>query len=424
MITQYPALVKSYNYYIGKQPIMNKTATDVGKPNNKVCVNYCYQITNTYNGYITGMPISYSSDNDITDIMDILKYNDAQTEDSELLKNALIYGKAFEVCYIDEDAKQRMACLSPLECIDIYDDTISQNLKYIIRFYSMTPAGSMEQKYYVDVYDDTKIYHYQSTAGYSSLTFLGDELHYYKQVPITVFNLNTENKSIYAQVESLQDAYNELVSSEVDSFQSWADAYLILKGVVADGEDLDNAKEKRAFMIDSDAEISYLTKNVSDTQVENMLKNIDEQIYRISNTPNFTDDRFATASGISIRYKMIGFENAAANIEANMRKALQKRIELFTEVLHLVNGEDVWRDITIKFTRNIPVDLSEVVNTITALNNIVSNKTLLSLLPFVKDPEYEEELLLKQLENEKEISPFYQASLDYAMRTAQGAEEA
>ena len=39
MTTDLPKLQQSYNYYKGNQPIMMKQAVDVGRPNNKICVN-------------------------------------------------------------------------------------------------------------------------------------------------------------------------------------------------------------------------------------------------------------------------------------------------------------------------------------------------------------------------------------------------
>ena len=39
-------------------------------------------------------------------------------------------------------------------------------------------------------------------------------------------------------VMTLQDAYNKLLSSEVDDFESFCDAYLVLKGCMADADDL------------------------------------------------------------------------------------------------------------------------------------------------------------------------------------------
>ena len=44
-------------------------------------------------------------------------------------------------------------------------------------------------------------------------------------------------------------------------------------------------------------------------------------------------------SGEAIKYKLVGFENQAANIENAMRKALQRRIELIAGILSLTNEE-------------------------------------------------------------------------------------
>ena len=56
-----------------------------------------------YAGYLTGQPIVYSNTSD--KIVDILKYNDVKAEDSELMRNGLIYGVAYEVCWLDTDGK-------------------------------------------------------------------------------------------------------------------------------------------------------------------------------------------------------------------------------------------------------------------------------------------------------------------------------
>jgi hypothetical protein len=40
-----------------------------------------------------------------------------------------------------------------------------------------------------------------------------------------------------------------------------------------------------------------------------------------------------------MRYKLVGFENVASNIVANMTKALQRRIELICEILYLTGEE-------------------------------------------------------------------------------------
>lgn len=386
-------LNKYYNYYQGNQAIMNKKPRDKGKPCNKVMTNYCHSIVQTYNGYLTGIDVAYTGD-DLEEIQEVLNYNDCHSVDNELLRNALIYGVAYEIAYIDESGEERFKVLDSRTVIPVYDNTLNQELKYVIRLYQDEMIKGNE--YYIEVYDAYEVKTYKSSNGFKSLTIIDQKPHFFKQVPIIVFELNQDRESIFSQIISLQDAYNELQSGELDSWDSFADAYLVMKGITADEETLGDAKETRVFMIDSDADISYLTKNINDTQIQNMLVDINNNIHKIANCPDFSQESFGTASGIALRFRLINFENVASNIEANMRKALQKRIELLCEIIKLKGGENVWRDVKIQFTRNLPVNIEETANIVNSLRGLVSDETLLSLLPFINDPAEEIEKLKAQ----------------------------
>lgn len=379
---------------------MRKVASDVGKPCNRIVSNYCYNIVQNYQGYITGIDVSYLSQTNIDAIQDILNYNDVRTEDNELLRNALIFGKSFEINYVDEDAKQRFKVLDSRECIPVYSNDLNNDLLYVIRYYVADTINNSQDEYYIEVYGNEFIRKYKSSNAFATLSLLEEKPNIYKQVPITVFNLNSDEESIFDKVMTLQDAYNKLLSSEVDDFESFCDAYLVLKGCMADADDLVAMKQNRVLMMDTDAEASYLTKSVSDTQIENMLKNINDTIHKISNSPDFTDETLMSQSGVAIKYKLIGFENVASNIVANMTKALQKRIELICAVLSLTDGETKWRDIHIVFTRNLPQNITDTAQAINQLRGIVSDKTLISLLPFIKDIDAE----VKQIQEEKEAN--------------------
>ena len=390
LVCEKPIMQKWLNYYNGKQLITKENNK------NKVVVNYCASITDTYNGYLTGKPVTYSGEN-IDEVIDVLNYNDYAQEDSRLLKDALIMGKSFEINYIDRYNKTRFRNLSPLECIDIYDDSLDHELKYVIRLYTIGYPNNY--KYRVDVYDDKNIYTYNSNEGYNTFELIETNPHYYGQVPVTVLDLE---ESVFNKIISLQDTYNKLVSEEVTSFESFCDAYLILKGVTTDKESMEEAKENRVFMIDNDASAEYLTKNISDAQIENLLNNLDSQIYKISCAPNFCDDLFANASGESLKWKLVGFETRAATIVDELKKALQKRIELISEIISLKDGEQIWRDIKIIFTRNLPDNTIDTVTLVNALRGVCSNKTLLSQLPFIDNVDDEIEQIKK--ENEEQYS--------------------
>lgn len=385
--------------------MLKKEATDTGKPCNKVVINYCNSIVKNYLGYLAGIQIGYYNEN-FDEVLNVLKYNDVAQEDAEFLRQALIFGRAFEVNYIDEDGKQRFRLFDTRECIPVYDNTLSNDLLYVIRFYNEDLLDEKNERYIVEVYSKDSLKKYKSNSGFSSFELIEDSINFYDQVPVTIFSLNRDETSIFDQVIGLQNSYNTLISASIDDVESFADAYLVLKGCSADDDDLDNMKRNRVLILDADCSAEYLTKSISDTQVQNLLVNINDQIHKIANSPDFSDEKFLAQSGIAMRYKLTGFENIAAGIESNMRKALTKRIELINSIMKLTDSEFIWRDVQIKFTRNLPYDLTEAVNTVNALRGVVSERTLLSLLPFVTDIDKELEEVKKEKAENMELYRF------------------
>jgi SPP1 family phage portal protein len=403
-----PIRRKYKDYYDGKQKILQKTYSDASKPCNKVITNYCADIVSSYSGYIASPGyISYTGPNDISEVMDCLRYNDYQDEDSDFLTMALIYGTAAELMYTDTEGKVRFRLINPLQCFGIYDDSLSSDLLYFVRWYRVNEWDESDT-YRLDLYSDATIRHYQMNGENGFLTFLGEEPHYFNQCPANIFSLDEDERSIFDCVLSLQDAYNEILSGEIDDYDAFCDAYLAITGCDADSEDIATMKENRVIVLPEGASAQWLTKNATDTQVENILKRIHDSIYRIAKCPDFSSETFVggVSSGIAIRYRLTGCETKAAAIESNMKKALQRRIELIAGVASLKLGEEVYRDIQITFTRNIPSDNTDTVNMVKALQGVVSEKTLLSMIPQVSDVEAELEALKEQKETNMEIYNF------------------
>lgn len=393
-----PKLNRYKNYYDGLQAILNKTYADDSKPCSRTVINYCKNIVDSYCGYLaTPGYISYSSQNDIEDVMEILRYNDFQAEDADFLLTALIYGTASEIMYHDSQSHTRFKLINPTQCFGVYDDSLTADLLYFVRMYKANDWDNSDI-YCVDVYTDKLIKHYSMSGSNGSLTFKKEEPHYFSQCPANIFNLPDE-KSIFDCVMGLQDAANELVSAEIDDFSAFCDAYMILQGVDADGEDIAEMRKNRAASIPADASIYYLTKNTNDTQIENLLKRIHDSIYRVAQCPDFSSESFVggVSSGIAIRYRLTGMETRAAKVCAEMKKALQRRVEIICGVAALKLGEEIFRDIDITFKRNIPEDLTATIQLINSLKGSVSDATLLSQLPFIDDVNAE----LEALENQK-----------------------
>lgn len=402
-----PKLHRYKNYYDGLQNILKKSYADQSKPCNKTVINYCKNIVDSYCGYLaTPGYISYSSQNDIEDIMNILRYNDYQSEDADFLLNALIYGTAAELMYNDDQGQTRFKLINPTTCFAVYDDSLAGDLLYFIRMYKVNEWDDSDL-YNVDVYSDYDIKHYTMSGENGYLLFKDEEPHYFSQCPANVFNLPDE-KSIFDCVIGLQDAANELLSGEIDDYSAFCDAYLVLTGCDLDSEDVATMKENRVLVLPEGAIAQWLTKNANDAQVENILKRIHDSIYRIAACPDFSSETFVggVSSGIAIRYRLTGMETRAAKIAAEMKKALQRRVEIICGIASLKLGEEVFRDINIDFKRNIPEDLTATINMINTLKGSVSDATLLSQLPFIDDVNKELEAVEAQKLRNMEVYSF------------------
>ena len=402
-----PVLTKYKNYYDGVQAILLKQYSDPSKPCNKTVVNYCKNIVDGYNGYLASPNfISYTSDNDIEAIMDVLRYNDFQAEDSDFLENALIYGVGTELMFSDQEGKTRFKLIDPRTCFGVYDDSLTGDLLYFVRMYKEDEWDEDNDTQLIDVYSDYNIKHYRMSNG-GTATFINEEPHYFGQCPANIFYLPDE-KSIFDCIMSLQDSVNELLSDEIDDYSAFCDAYLALVGVDCDNEDIALMKQNRVLVLPEGAVAQWLTKNANDAQVENILKRLHDDIYRIAQMPDFCSETFVggVSSGIALRFRLTGMENRAGRIEALMKQALQRRIELICGIASLKLGEEVFRDIQITFKRNIPNDETQVYQMVNMLKGTVSDETLLGQLPFISDVNADLERVKEQKANNIELYSF------------------
>ena len=408
-----PKLTKYKNYYDGIQNILSKSYADETKPCNKTVINYCKNIVDSYAGYMaTPGHISYKSEQDIDEVMNVLRYNDYQAEDANLLLDALVYGTAAELMYIDKDGQTRFRLIDPRKSFGIYDDSLTGDLLYFVRFYEANTWDNSDL-YYVDVYSDTDIKHYKMTGKNGGLTYVSEEPHYFSQCPANILVLPDE-KSIFDCVITLQDSANELLSAEIDDYSAFCDAYLTLVGVDADEEDILSMKANRVLILPEGATAAWLTKSANDAQIENILKRVHDSIYRIAQCPDFSSETFVggVSSGVAIKYRLTGMETRAGIIEGLMKKALQRRVEIICGIASLKLGETLFRDIEINFKRNIPEDEASIIAMVNALKGTVSDATLLGQIPFVTDVNAELEAVHQQKEENMAMYNFGNSSTD------------
>lgn len=387
------------NYYRGQQNILYRSMGDSSKPNNKLIHTYGNYITDTITGYFMGQPVSYvprdAADEAAVDMLrEIFEYNDEQGQNVELAKESSKVGVSYELHYVDNDGNPRFKIIDNIQAIPVYDDTLEEELLYFIRYYNDDIFDL--QRRTVEVISSTET----TTYAYSgeTMSIVDVKPHAYGMVPVSIYYNNAEELGDYELVVSLIDAYDKLASDAVNDFESFADAYLTLKGM--DGtqpEDIAAMREQRVLLLPENGEAAWLVKAINDTYFQNTIANIDGNIHKFSKVPNLMDAAFGgNLSGIAIKYKLMGLENKVAVKESYFKRGLQRRIELISNIMRLFGNDMGYLGMDIVFKRNIPTNELEAAQLVQSIYGIVSDETALAQLPFVGDPTAEIEKKLSQ----------------------------
>lgn len=396
------------DYYDGKHDILDRTFEDETKPNNKIVVNFCKYISDVSVGNFLGTPVSYSSADTklMESLQDIFNYNDEQNVNMKLGHAASVNRIAYEILYTttgsNGDLKIRFDELDQSEqsVILVFDRSVEKNIVMAIRYFEHTDIMSEERVKEVYVY--TADMEYQYVIEGDKIELVEEKPHFFQDVPINWYwNKGENGKGDFEDIISMNDAYNLLQSDDINESDYANDAYLVIEGVDSDDEDIQNMKEHRVIKMPEGGKAEWLIKTINDTWKENNKNRLVTDIHKISSTPDMTDEKFAgTATGIALRYKLLPFENNRAAKERMFKKGLQRRVELICNLLNVQGNNFDWRDVSMRFTSNLPVNEAELIEIVIKLHGtgLVSKSTLRNLIPFVQDETTEQEQIDKENE--------------------------
>ena len=392
-------LQKLKDYYDGKHDILSRTM-DVGKPNNKLVHNYPSYIVDVFQGYFIGNPVVYSGDEKTLEAMqDIFNYNDEQDENSEIARQAGIFGRGGEVIYIDEAGQVRFRYCDPLSLKIIYDNSIDPQIIGAIRKYSIEDDAG-ESTDYVEVYDDMEVVTYK-VDGMGEVdrapTFFMD-------VPVVDYMNNSDVKGDFEGVISLVDAYNLSRSNKTNDLEYFTDAYLYLIGLMGTtAEEIADMKNNRTLLFNEltggQLPAGFLVKPSNVEEAKEQIRQLNEDIHKFSKAVDLSDENFANQqSALAMAWKILIMDQITTNKERKFKKGLQRRLELICNYLNFRGASFNYLDISLKFERNKPLDELAKVQIALMLNGFVSKETALSSLPSSIVPDIPEEL--RRLEEE------------------------
>lgn len=368
--------------YESKHMILDAPKKPNHKPDNRIVVNFCKYIVDTFNGFFIGIPVKTTSNNtkaaEFVDEID--SYNDQDSKNAELSKIMSIHGKGYEMYFTDEESELCTAYLSPVEAFMVFDDSILKRPMFFVRRFT-----DFEGKEFGSISDKTAVRHFSIDGGVRWT----DEWqpHHFTDVPATEFLENAEEQSIFFPVLTNINAYNKAISEKANDVDYFADAYLKVLGAALDEEGAKHIRDNRIINFEGDGTdklvVEFMGKPESDTAQENLLNRLERLIFQNSMVANISDETFGTASGIALKYKVLAMMNLFQNKKRKFTSGLNRRYKLlFGHPASKVEA-DAWTELEYQFTPNLPANLLEEAQIAAQLEGITSHETQLKIISAV-----------------------------------------
>lgn len=397
---------KYEKYKQEKLEIQSRVFQDPNKLNNKIANDYRSTIIDQVVGYMFGTPIVYGVNEmnyseqqyrEISDHMErFLTLSDIQDLDSETGKICAICGRAYRLCYIDDDGDESITELLPWEVIALKNNS---RVKYALRYYEHYNADGKES-IKVEFYDDTYIYTFTKQKDGFVMSEEPKE-HLFHYCPVVEFENNKEVMGDFDRVETLIDAYDRLMSDNQNELEEFRQAYMIFDGgAELEKEDIIKARQSGAFTVPDGCKPYFLTKSVNSAFNDEQRRTLEENIYKFSKSVNMSDEKFSGSnqSGESRKWKLIDLENKAITKERKYSKSLKNMFRILCSAWNVKGLGLDYLDIYYSYTRTLPIDLSYYGEVASKFKGILADKTVLELIPVVDDAEYELELQAREAE--------------------------
>lgn len=390
---------KRKDEYESQHEILDLPKKAKHKPDNRIVVNFCKYIVDTFNGFFIGNPVKVTAKDDpVAEYVDHLdSYNDQDNKNSELSKIMSIYGKGYEMYFTDEESELCTAYLSPVDAFMVFDDSILKRPLFFVRRYT-----DWEGNEYGSVSDRVNVRHFSITGGVK----WSDEwkAHNFHDVPGTEYIENAEEQSLYYPVLTNINAYNKAISEKANNVEYFSDAYLKILGAKLDEETLQYVKDNRIINMEGEDAakliVDFMGKPDSDATEENLLNRLERLIFHNSMVANISDENFGTSSGIALKYKVLNMLNLFQNKKQKYTSGLKRRYKLLFGHPASKVSPDAWEQLDFHFTPNLPANLLEEAQIVQGIEGIVSQETQLKVLSIVDSVQDEK----KKIEEEAEAA--------------------
>lgn len=352
-----------YDYYKGKQPILDRIKKVREDINNTIVVNYANEIVSFKVGYLAGEPIQYVShcervnSEEVNTLNDFMFSENKQKKDQEVIEWGYICGTAFryvkaDAPYEKDDAPFEIYTLDPRYTFIVYSSDIDHRPMVAVTY----TISSNDMVKHFTAYTRDSVYKFDEDGTPVKVAGNG----YNPIIPIFEYPANNARLGAFEIVLPLLDAINKTESNRLDGIEQQIQAFLKFVNCDIDEEGLNLMKEYGAIKIKSDnanpADVQLITNNFSQSDTQVSKEDLYNAVLTIVGMPTMGSGSDTISANNGAVLVNNGWSQAEARAkdsetmfkgsENEMLKLVLRICKTFTDSINLKST-----DIDLKFTR-------------------------------------------------------------------------
>ena len=353
-----------WNYYRGKQPILERTKKVRPEICNRIVENRANEIVSFKVGYLCGEPIQYigrsgdeSISKAISELNEMMFGENKATQDKEIVEWQAICGTAYRLVLPDtrkgeDDAPFEMYTLDPRDTLIVYSNEVGNKPILGIK-YCTTDKNDF-------IYSIYSAHHFWKIKNKE---IVESKDHALGIIPIIEYPANTARLGAFEIVLDLLDEINNIASNRMDGIEQFIQAFLKFVNCEITKEEYLEFIELGAIKVKSHegqpADVDMVSNELNQSQTQITKDDAHSAIIEITGMPNRNGGSSTSDTGqaVVLRDGWTLAESRAKDSELMFKKSEQQTLKLILRIIRDTRGlsDEMYalrlKDIALQFTR-------------------------------------------------------------------------
>lgn len=403
-----------FNYYKGKQPILDRKKEVRPDICNTVVVNRANEIVAFKTGYLCGEPIQYINRNgedtvteNINTLNEYMFSEDKASQDEEIVEWGNICGTAYRLVLPDDrgetdEAPFEMYTLDPRYAFVVYSNGIGKK-----PLMGVIESQDEDNVTHYSIYTEDKYFHVLESS------IVEETPHILGMIPIFEYPANNARLGAFEIVLPLLDAINNVESNRLDGVEQIVQAFIKFINCDITKDEYKAFLEMGAIKVKSvdgaPADVGVVTTELNQDQTQTLSENLYNTVLTICGMPNRNGGNSTsdTGSAVLLRDGWSLAEARAKDSEHIFKRAEKQMLKLVLKICN-TSGELALKlsDISLKFTRR---NYENIQSKSQVLISMLQQEKIHPLLAFSSsglfiDPEEAYTLSMKYYEKQQKLA--------------------